>query len=69
MSYESGYPKTCSYGSGLEREAIHDARGIFVTFVCEQCQVDRLSSYRPDIFTDPSYPCDEQIEPDYDDWD
>ena len=52
----------CFCGSGLERRAVHDARNIFVAYVCDQCEAERLGGYRQDIFDDPNYPADEPIE-------
>jgi hypothetical protein len=46
----------CTCGSNLDRYAIHDARNIFLTFACEQCEKEKLSHYRPDVLTDPHYP-------------
>ena len=43
-------------------EALYDARGIFVAYVCDQCRAEKLSHYRADIFTDPDYWTDEPIE-------
>ena len=43
------------------RTPIHDARGIFVTYVCPKCKSDKLSGYRKDIFTDSNYWHDEPI--------
>ena len=53
----------CACGSGEYSEAVHDARGIFVAYVCSKCHKDKLSGYRKDIFTDPRYWADETIEP------
>ena len=55
--------KACSCGSGLARDAIHDARGIFVAYACDGCREERLGRYRPEIFEDPNYAADEPIEP------
>jgi hypothetical protein len=52
----------CRCGSGLEREAVHDARGIFVSYVCRECRAEKLAGYRPEIFTDPGYSHDEPLE-------
>jgi hypothetical protein len=49
--------------SGQHREEVYDARGIFVAFVCGRCRQDKLGGYRADIFSDPHYPTDEEIEP------
>ena len=53
----------CHCGSGLERYALEDARGIFCTYVCEKCEGEKQRTYRPEIFTNPQYWADEQIEP------
>jgi hypothetical protein len=57
--------KPCHCGSGLEREARYDARGIFLTYVCEKCEKEKLSHFRPDVLTDPNYWHDEPIDEDY----
>lgn len=56
--------KECFCGSGKYPEDIYDARGLFVTRVCDACKKDRLSGYRADIFTDGNYWSDEPIEED-----
>jgi hypothetical protein len=38
---------TCSCGSGKPKSAQYDARGIFLTYTCEDCH-DRTPSYRPE---------------------
>ena len=53
----------CVCGSRQPRRALVDARGIFCTYVCNKCERDRVSAYRPDIFTDANYWVDEPIEP------
>lgn len=57
--------RLCPCGSGKEREAVYDARNIFVAFVCPRCRERKLSCYRPEIFVDPQYECDEAIDADY----
>jgi len=42
-----------------------DARGIPIGYVCEKCVAKARGQYRPEIFNDPFYECDEQIEEDY----
>jgi hypothetical protein len=54
--------RECTCGSGLERYALNDARGIFCTYVCDQCKAQRRHEFRDDIFTDPGYQADEPIE-------
>lgn len=46
-----------------DREALYDARGIFCCYVCEKCERVKRSRYRPEIFADSQYECDEAIEP------
>lgn len=53
----------CSCGSGKPRREAKDARGIFLCFVCDKCEKERLSVFRPDVMTDPNYPTTEPIEP------
>jgi hypothetical protein len=57
--------QNCPCGSGEFPNAKHDARGIFVAYVCHKCEREKLKGYRPEIFTNPSYEYDEQIEEDY----
>ena len=52
----------CPCGSGEWTEAVHDARGIFIAYVCSVCRVEKLRGYRPEIFTDHNYWHDEPIE-------
>jgi hypothetical protein len=54
----------CGCGSGLRREAHHDARGIFLCYACTQCEREKLSHYRSDVLTDLNYWADEPIEED-----
>jgi hypothetical protein len=37
---------------------------IFVAFVCCQCRKQHLAGFRPEIFTDANYDCDEPVDPD-----
>lgn len=53
--------RPCPCGSGLPREELRDARGIFCTFICDACEDEKRGRFRPDIFTDPTYPADEPI--------
>lgn len=46
-------------GSWWER----DARGIPLTRVCATCRAEKLSRYRPEVLTNPSYEANEPIEP------
>ena len=53
---------TCACGSNKERFPLHDARGIFCAYVCDDCEKEKKSQYRPEIFTDGNYWADEPIE-------
>lgn len=46
------------------KRPLHDARGIFVTYVCNQCEAQKRQGYRADIFTDGNYWSDEPIDDD-----
>jgi len=54
--------KHCLCGSGLPKFAIHDARGIFLTYVCDRCRKDKLSKYRKEVMENHDYDADEDIE-------
>ena len=53
--------KLCNCESGLERYELTDSYGIFCTYVCNKCENQKKSKFRPDIFTSP-YDSDESIE-------
>ena len=55
--------RECFCGSGLERDAEYDARGIFLTYACDHCRDEKLSRYRADVLADPAYIADEPIDP------
>ena len=55
--------QSCPCGSGQYPHEVSDARGIFVAYVCPECEADKLGGYRPEIFTNPNYETDEPIEP------
>jgi hypothetical protein len=46
------------------KSAQYDARGIFLTYTCEDCHARKMAGYRPDVLTDPAYWTDEPIEDD-----
>jgi hypothetical protein len=54
--------KQCLCGSGLARYAEYDARGIFLTFVCDACVAEKLKEFRPDVLVNPDYWSSEPIE-------
>ncbi len=56
--------KPCRCGSGAETRDLTDARGIPVARVCDRCESSVRLTYRNEIFTDPDYWADEQIEED-----
>jgi hypothetical protein len=41
----------CICGSGEQKWAEYDARGIFLTYVCDHCRKEKLSKYRPEILS------------------
>ena len=47
-----------------ERWPEHDARGIFLCFVCDKCYTERMSKYRPEVLTDSNYDMDEELDND-----
>ena len=53
----------CNCGSGMESWAEYDARGIYLTRVCDNCVDEKLKGFRPEVLTDSQYECDEDIEP------
>ena len=57
-------PKKCSCGSGLEKDAEYDARGIFLTYACGMPGEQKLGSYRSEVLFDPNYWADEAIDED-----
>jgi hypothetical protein len=54
--------RLCPCGSGKQSWWEHDARGIPLCRVCDKCRKEKLSRYRPDVLTDPSYWTDEPVE-------
>jgi hypothetical protein len=59
--------RKCDCGSGLYSFWEFDARGIELCRCCDACRAEKLSHYRPEVLTDPSYEADEPIEPE-EDW-
>ena len=56
--------RTCTCGSGKPRAELHDARGIFCCFYCDDCENEKRQRYRPDVLSNPDYWADEPIEED-----
>ena len=56
--------KTVLLRLGQAVVAAYDARGIFLTYTCENCHDRKMAQFRPDVLTDPSYWTDEAIEDD-----
>jgi hypothetical protein len=52
----------CNCGSGQDSWWRHDARGIPLCRVCEECEQEKIAKYRRDVLTDTNYWADEQIE-------
>ena len=46
-------------GSGLSRRPLHDARGIFCTNVCDECEAEKRLEFRAEIFTNGAYQADD----------
>jgi len=61
---KQGRPRLCSCGSGKPSSRQYDARGIFLTYTCEDCHNTRMAEFRPDVLTDPSYWTDEPVDED-----
>jgi hypothetical protein len=53
--------KSCPCGSGKPRRDNHDARGIFLTFTCDDCHKRKMAGFRPEVLTNPNYWADEPI--------
>lgn len=56
--------RTCPCGSGQPREELYDARGIFCTFYCEDCEAKKRAGYRADVLEDRNYWHDEPLDDD-----
>lgn len=52
----------CPCGSGKWPQPRYDARGIFLCYICSQCEDIQMSKYRQDVLTDSNYWHDEPIE-------
>ncbi len=59
--------RSCACGSGRSRHALHDARGIFLTYVCSSCRAEKEAQFRPEVLWDAAYDADEPIDGDGDD--
>ena len=57
--------RLCDCGSGEYPERHYDARGIYLTSSCDQCEDEKLGKYRPEVLTDPNYQTDEPIDEPY----
>lgn len=42
--------RSCLCGSGLPRRELHDAAGIFCTFVCDKCERKKRAEFSSVIF-------------------
>lgn len=56
---------TCACGSGHPKRAAYDARGIFLTYLCDRCELEKLAGFRPEVLVDADYEADEPIDPDH----
>ena len=52
--------KLCDCGSGEYCSPEYDGYGIFLFYACDECYDEKLSKFRPDIFS--NYDCDEDID-------
>ncbi len=52
----------CPCGSSHYPEAQYDARGIFLCYTCDRCNLEKMGRYRPEVLTDHNYWTDEEIE-------
>ncbi len=41
----------------------HDARGIPLTRVCDECREEKLKEFRPEVLTNANYEANEPIDP------
>ena len=64
MSFNYRGPKICSCGSGQYRYELTDARGIFISYVCDECVDKTMAHYRPEIFQDLKYEANEPVDED-----
>jgi len=55
--------RKCNCNSGKDKYPLYDGYRCFLTYVCEDCENDKLATYRPDILE--RYETDEQIEDNY----
>lgn len=58
-----GEGKPCTCGSGLPRYKLEDARGIFCSYLCKDCEDEVKSKYRPEVLKNANYEADEDIDP------
>ena len=52
---------SCRCGSGKQPAMLYDAKHIEVKMCCDDCREEVKRGYRPEIFIDPNYECDEEI--------
>jgi hypothetical protein len=57
---------TCTCGSGRQRFAKYDGHGIFLTYVCDKCETEKMQQFRSDI--NEHYETDEPIDGDNEDY-
>jgi hypothetical protein len=54
--------KLCFCGSMKPKHPLIDARGIFCTYVCDNCEKDKRKGYRVDVLNNRNYWHDEPID-------
>ena len=47
---------------GARKRVIYDARGIYAFSCCAICEQEKRARFRPEVFTDPDYACDEPVD-------
>lgn len=51
MRYYGDDRDLCACGSKRQRYELVDYQGIFCGYVCERCEAEKKSHYRPEMFT------------------
>ena len=49
---------------GAHRRTVYDASGIYAFSCCAICEQEKRARFRPEVFTNPNYECDEPVEGD-----
>lgn len=57
-------PRFCHCGSEKYSYELYDAKGIYVSRVCEDCEEEVKAGFRPEIFEDSNYYTEEPVDND-----